>query len=145
MNDFLTFENNLLALKKIFSTCALPQEKYEKIIELGPELPSFPKEAMLEENLVEGCQSQLFLHAYLKNDLFFFTAHSDALISKGLAALLYKVYNGIPPLVIVKNPPVFLKELEITTHLSPSRSNGVISLYFKMQQLALKFLASISV
>lgn len=136
----LAFEKNKNLLKKIFEQCSSAENRYKKIIELGSELPPIQEKDKVSENLVKGCQSQLYLKADLKEGLFLFTAHSDALISKGLAAVLYKVYNGMPPDIVLKCPPTFLKELEITTHLSPSRSNGVASLYLKMQQLAVKFL-----
>lgn len=144
MDQFLpSFEKKIAALKKIFPSSSSQEEKYKKIIELGAELPDMKEGDIINENLVPGCQSQLYLKAHLKDGLFLFTAHSDALISKGLAALLYKIYNELPPDIVLKYPPIFLKELEITTHLSPSRSNGLASLYLKMQQTAIKLLISI--
>lgn len=144
MNQFLlSFEKKIQLLKKTFELCLSQEDKYKKIIELGSELPAMDQLDKVNENLVPGCQSQLYLKAYLQEGLFVFTAHSDALISKGLAAILYKTYNELPPDIILKHPPLFLKELEITTHLSPSRSNGLASLYLKMQQLSIKFLTTI--
>ena len=144
MDKFLlSFEEKIALLKTAFTPLISAENRYKKIIELGSELPDIEQKDKISENLVTGCQSQLYLKAHLHEGLFLFTAHSDALISKGLAALLYKVYNGLPPYIVLKYPPIFLKELEITTDLSPSRSNGLSSLYLKMQQLSVKFLMPI--
>lgn len=135
--NFSLFTKNVDELKEMFARCSTPDDRYKKIIELGSLLPTMHAKDKSKENLVPGCQSQLYLKVILQDDRFMFTAHSDALISKGLAALLYLVYNGLPPLVVLKEPPTFLKDLAISSSLSPSRSNGVLNIYLKMQQRAL--------
>lgn len=129
-------------VKEKFKGCKTPHEMFEVILALGEELPSYPEEKKTIDYLVKGCQSQMFLHATQSDGHFFFTVFSDALISKGLAALLYLVYQGKPLEVIIKSPPHFLKEWGLLSSLSPSRSKGVMSLYLKMQQEAIKLLTT---
>ncbi len=131
-------------LKKLFSLFSTAEEKYEKIIEMGRVLPPLSPEAKIEANLVSGCQSLLYLETTYKNSLVYFNADSEALISKGLAALLIYVYSGQPPDSLFKEPPLFLKELGITRALSPARSNGLLSLYKKMQQTSLILFKNLS-
>jgi cysteine desulfuration protein SufE len=97
-----------------------------------------------EKNLVQGCQSILYLETDFKEGLIYFNADSEALISKGLAALLIEVYSGQTPEALFKEPPLFLKEIGLHQALSPARSNGLNSLYRKMQEEALKVLSQSS-
>ncbi len=127
-------------LKNAFIAFEDPSQKYEKIIEMGRELSPISPAARIEQNLVSGCQSILYLETHLKDDLIYFNADSEALISKGLAALLIYVYSGQPPEALLKEPPHFLKEIGLHQALSPARSNGLSSLYRKMQQEALSLL-----
>ena len=129
-------------LKRCFSHHRSPEEKYIKIIELGRSLPPYPKECRTDEFLVKGCQSLLYLKSACKQSGMHFIAASDALISAGLASLLHMIYNEESPETILKCPPIVLKELNITHYLSPSRANGLKSLYLKMQQDALKTLTA---
>lgn len=142
-NNTTSFLDRVEGLKKLFTLSITDEAKYTKIIELGSTLISMPPEDLIPSNLVAGCQSLLYLKAYLENDKLLFNIHSDALISKGLAALLIHVYSGLTPYTILKNPPTFLQELNLLKSLSPSRSNGVASVYLKMQQLAIKSLSSL--
>ena len=128
----------------LFSLCATQEEKYQKIISLGRALPPLDPSFHTEQNIVQGCQSTLYLHSSLKNDLIYFEAATDALISKGLASLLIHVYSGEHPLSILKCPPSFLEQLDIYGSLSPGRSNGLLSMYRRMKQDALKFFIELS-
>lgn len=139
--SFCTTREKIDQLIAIFSKFSSPQEKYEKIIEMGRQLPPLTPEARLEKNLVNGCQSRLYLEAELQDNLLYFRADSDALISKGLAALLIEVYSGQPPESTLKEPPLFLNTLGLYQALSPGRSNGLVSLFKKMQEEAIKVLA----
>ena len=122
-------------LISIFLNLSL-EEKYEKIITMGRALPILPPSARSEKNLVRGCQSLLYLDTELRGDLIYFNADSEALISKGLAALLIEVYSGESPEALFKEPPFFLKEIGLHQALSPARSNGLASLFKKMQEEA---------
>lgn len=132
------------AIKEIFESFASPDVKYEKIIEMGKGLPPLPEAARIQENLVQGCQSILYLETTLKDGLIYFNADSDALISKGLAALLIYVYSGETPESLFKEPPLFLKEIGLHQALSPARSNGLASLYQTMKTHAIKLAAEFS-
>lgn len=140
--DFSHFSRILvhMDLKNLFKNCLSAEDRYQKIIELGRNLPMIEPEHKTPENIVQGCQSVTYLHTELKEGSLYFTASSDALISAGLAALLIHAYNGFTPEALLKEKPLFLEELGISTSLTPSRSNGVHSMFLRMQKDALKFL-----
>lgn len=119
-------------LEKKFFSCKTSEEKYLTLIEMGKKLPPFKEDWKTESNRVLGCQSILYLHTELKDNKVFFHAYSDALISKGIAALLLSIYNDEEPKIILNTPPNFLKTTGIFTSLSPNRSNGLIELLKKM-------------
>ena len=138
--EFKSCLDNQQNLKEIFSSRHTAEEKYTKVIELGRSLKPLPVEDQTPDRLVKGCQSQLFLKSTFSEGRMQFLAASDALISAGLAALLLMIYDGQPPEALLKCPPTVLKDLEITSYLSPSRANGLRSLFLKMQQDAIKIL-----
>ncbi len=125
-------------LTTVFSNCSTPQTRYEKIIEIGRAAPPLPDEHQISENLVAGCQSRLYLHTHLQNDKIYFATTSDALISAGLAQLLIRVYSGELPETVLTHKPTYLEDLEIPASLSPSRANGLASLYLRMKREALR-------
>lgn len=127
-------------IKTLFSNCITEEDRYKKIIELGRQLPSIPEQYKVPDNIVQGCQSTVYMNSTLKEGLLFFEVEADALISAGLAALLIKVYNGETPEVMLKCPPAYLEELGISASLTPSRSNGLYSMHLRMKQEALKWL-----
>lgn len=128
------------ALKSEFLTCKNADARYQKIMELGKRLPALDPSFKTAENLVAGCQSQMYLRAYLKEGKIYFEAQSDALISAGLAALLILVYSDETPETILKCPPDYIKELGIPDSLTPSRANGLYSMHMHMKRLALALL-----
>ena len=128
----VAFQKKVLELKKKFESLA-PSQKYEQIIALGKDLPQIDSKLKSPDTLVRGCQSELYLHTDLKGGKIFFTACSDALISKGLAALLITIYNGSTPETIISSPPHFLEDLGIQASLSLNRSQGVSHIYLKMK------------
>lgn len=103
------------------------EDKYKEIIKLGKDLPEMPSEFMVAGNKVQGCQSQVWLYPDMKAgiDSLKFYATSDALIAKGLIALVLKVYNGSSAQEIMTTPPEFINEIGLQNHLSPNRSNGL--------------------
>ena len=129
----------------LFSPLLSPEKKYEKIIELGRCLPILAEEFRTEEHLVKGCQSQLYIRCQEIDGILRYEAFSDALISAGLAALLLAVYNDEEPETIIKCPPDFLHAIGIFSSLSPNRSNGLRSLFLKMQQDAVKILSQYAI
>ena len=114
-------------------------DKYEYIISLGKDLSEMKKEDKIEENLVKGCQSQVWLIATEKEGNVYFEADSDAIISKGICALLVKVFNGQPAAEIVKNNLGFIEKIGLKEHLSPNRSNGLVAMIKKIKAYALVF------
>ncbi len=137
MNSYLNKQDEV---KKLFSSCKTAEERYELIISLGRNLPQMDSLHKTPQNLVEGCQSKLYLHATFKNNILHFECDSDALISKGLAAILLLLYDNESPEFIITHPPVILSDLNIFASLSPNRSHGLKSLFQKMQKIALQHL-----
>lgn len=127
-------------LKALFASCLTAEAKYEKIIALGKELPPFDAAYKTPGNLVEGCQSVMYLKSEVREGVLFFSVYSEALISKGLAALLLHLYQGESAETVFKNPPSILQELGILQTLTPGRSNGLAALYLRMKQEALNSL-----
>lgn len=129
-------------VKKSFADSKTPTSIYEKIIELGRHLDSFPEEWKTRENLVSGCQSQVYFFAELIEGKVRFYVGADALISAGLAALLLTVYNDEPPEAVLGCEPVFLEAVGIPAALTPGRSHGLASIHLRMKQEALRFLVA---
>lgn len=127
-------------IKASFADYPSEEQKYERIIQMGRELPKIGSEFKIPANIVKGCQSTVYLRSYLQNGKVYFEAESDALISSGLAAILLKVYSGETPEVILKCPPDYLEELGISASLTPNRANGLYSMHLRMKQDALRHL-----
>jgi cysteine desulfuration protein SufE len=103
-------------------------DRYQYIIDLGRRLPEFPDELRTEENRIRGCQSQVWFVAESRDGRLYFRAISDAAIVSGLIALLLRLYNGREPQDILDSPPEFVNALQLESHLSPTRSNGLSSM-----------------
>ena len=103
-------------------------DRYQYLIDLGRRLPDFPDEFRTEENRIRGCQSQVWFVAEEKDGRLYFRAISDAAIVSGLIALLLRLYSGRKPAEIVETPPDFVAALQLESHLSPTRSNGLSSM-----------------
>jgi cysteine desulfuration protein SufE len=127
-------------VKRLFSTCANEEARYQKIIELGRGVKPLDGADKVPENIVPGCQSVMYMRTWREGKRVFFQAESEALISSGLAQILILVYSGLMPEAILKCPPSYLDELKISTSLSPNRANGLYSIHLKMKQEALKLL-----
>ncbi|MBN9378300.1 MAG: SufE [Chlamydiales bacterium 38-26] len=135
-----TFNDKQKEIVNLFKACSSEDDKYKKIIEFGKKLPLLEEQYKVPENIVKGCQSIMYLRSFFQNDLVYFQASSEALISAGLAALLIYVYSGETPETILTTPPHFLDELGINANLTPSRANGLYSVHLRMKQEALKIL-----
>lgn len=114
-------------------------ERYKYIIKQGKKLPPLDEKKKTDENLVRGCQSQVWLDTKLDNDRIIFSADSDAAITKGLVALLVNFYSGETPDDILSTDPVFIKEIGMQDHLSPTRSNGLASMVKQMKIYAMAY------
>lgn len=121
---------------------ALPdwEARYKLLIEKGKALPELPAEKKTADSLVKGCQSQVWLHASLTPDSKVrLEADSDALLVRGLVALLLNVYNEMTPREILNSSPEFLKEIGFDTNLSPSRANGLSAMLKQIRNYAIAF------
>jgi cysteine desulfuration protein SufE len=116
-------------------------EKYEYIIQLGKDLPLIEEQYKTDENLIRGCQSRVWMHADYRDGIISFTADSDALITKGLVSLMIGVLSGHPPKEIVDAEIYFIDAIGLRSHLSPTRSNGLLSMLKQIKLYALVFQA----
>ena len=116
-------------------------DRYQLLIDLGGEQESLPAEYKTDNNLIEGCQSRVWLQADFVDGKVFFRAESDALIVKGIVSLLIKVYSGRTPDEILDNEPYFVEAIGLKEHLSPTRSNGLLAMIKQMKLYALAFKA----
>lgn len=114
-------------------------DKYEYIISLGKDLPEMPDSDKVEENIVKGCQSQVWLTASNEGEIVHFEADSDAIITKGIIALLVKVFSGQKAIDIVNDDLSFVDQIGLKEHLSPNRSNGLVEMIKKMKTYALVY------
>ncbi|MCL4638527.1 MULTISPECIES: SufE family protein [Olivibacter] len=111
--------------------------KYEYIIQLGKELPLIDESHKVDDLLIKGCQSRVWLHAQYVDDKVFFTADSDAIITKGLVSLMIKVLSGQRAEDIVSADLYFIDEIGLKEHLSPTRANGLVAMVKQMKLYAL--------
>jgi cysteine desulfuration protein SufE len=116
-------------------------DKYSYLIEIGNSLEGFDEKNRVEQNLIEGCQSRVWLNAELKDGKVYFTADSDAIITKGIVALLINVLSGHTPQEILDADLYFIEKIGLKEHLSPTRSNGLVSMIKQMRMYALAFKA----
>jgi len=114
-------------------------DKYEYIIDLGKKLPIIDDAFKKEENLIPGCQSRVWLHARMENDAVEFTADSDAIITKGIIALLIRVLSGESPQSVATSDLYFIDRIGLKEHLSPTRSNGLVSMVNKLKSIGAEF------
>jgi cysteine desulfuration protein SufE len=108
-------------------------QKYEYLIELGKDLPLLNSSYKIEDNLIKGCQSQVWLHAEKKHNIIIFTADSDAIMTKGIIALLIRVLSHHSPQEIAESELNFITKIGITDQLSPTRANGLVSMIKQMK------------
>lgn len=114
-------------------------DKYEHIIELGKELPLIDEQYKTDENLIKGCQSKVWLHAALKDGKIIYTADSDAIITKGIVGLVIRVFSNHTPQEIIDADLFFIDQIGLQEHLSPTRSNGLLSMLKQIRMYAIAF------
>ena len=114
-------------------------DRYQLLIDLGSEQEPLPVEYKTDNNLIEGCQSRVWLQADYVDGKVHFRAESDAMIVKGIVALLIKVYSGHTPDEILGCEPYFVEAIGLKEHLSPTRSNGLLAMIKQMRLYALAF------
>ncbi len=114
-------------------------EKYQYLIDLGKNLPDFDESYRIDSNLIEGCQSKVWLNSSFVDDLVIFKADSDAIISRGIISLLIRVFSGHKPDDIINANIDFVKEIGLNTHLSQTRANGLVSMIKQIKIYAIAY------
>lgn len=114
-------------------------ERYEYIIELGKSLPIIEEQYKTEDNIIQGCQSKVWVHAEEKDGRVFFTADSDAILTKGIIAILIRSFSNQTPAAILEANTDFVDEIGLKEHLSATRANGLVSMIKKIKMYALAF------
>lgn len=140
MADIQQIQQNII---DEFAALADWTERYKYIIKMGRELDPLDEKYKVDENLVRGCQSQVWLHTRLEDGSVIFEADSDAAITKGLVALMIRFYSGQDPDTIISTSPDFIKKIGMEEHLSPTRSNGLASMVKQMKIYAMAYKAKL--
>jgi cysteine desulfuration protein SufE len=131
-----TIQNELIDEFSMFDDW---MERYEYMIELGKSLPLIDAKYKTDENIIKGCQSKVWLHSEFKNDKVIFSADSDAIITKGIVAILVRVFSNQSPQEILSANTDFIDAIGLKEHLSPTRSNGLVSMIKQIKMYALAY------
>lgn len=130
--------------KQLVETFELLQDwtdRYEHIITLGKELAPLEEKFKSDDNIIKGCQSKVWLHGEMVDGKLIFSADSDAIITKGLISMIIQVYSGHSPQEIIKTDLTFIDQIGLKEHLSPTRSNGLLSMVKQLKFYAIAFTA----
>jgi len=114
-------------------------QRYEYMIELGKSLPLIEERYKTDDNLIKGCQSRVWVHAQLDGDRLHFTADSDAIITKGIIAILIRAFNDQRPQDIIDADTSFIDKIGLKEHLSPTRANGLVSMVKQLKLYAVAY------
>jgi cysteine desulfuration protein SufE len=114
-------------------------QRYEYMISLGKSLPLIEEKYKTDDHLIKGCQSKVWVHAQMDADLLKFTADSDAIITKGIIAILLRVFSNQKPKDILEADMDFIDQIGLKEHLSPTRANGLVSMIKQLKLYALAF------
>jgi len=150
LNSTLTYrifaENQCMKIKEIqeeivdeFTMFEDWVQRYEYMIELGKSLPLIDEQYKIEDNIIKGCQSRVWVHAELKDDKLIFTADSDAIITKGIIAILIRAFSNQGPQDIIDADTGFIDEIGLKEHLSPTRANGLVSMIKQLKLYAVAY------
>lgn len=115
------------------------EERFQYVIDLGKNLPLIDEKYKTDENTIKGCQSKVWLNGEIKDNSIVFTADSDAIITKGIIAILIRVFSNQTPAAILEADTDFLDEIGLKSHLSPTRANGLVSMIKQIKMYALAF------
>ncbi len=115
------------------------EERYQYMIDLGKTLPLIDAQYKTEDHIIKGCQSKVWLHADLNDDRVEFTADSDAIITKGIIAILIRVFSGQHPKDIIESNTDFIDQIGLKEHLSPTRANGLVSMIKQIKMYAIAY------
>jgi len=115
------------------------EERYQYMIDLGKDLPLIDEQYKTEDHIIKGCQSKVWVHAELQDDKIAFTADSDAIITKGIIAILIRVFSNQQPSEIIEANTDFIDEIGLKEHLSPTRANGLVSMIKQLKMYAIAY------
>ena len=115
------------------------EERYQYMIDLGKDLPLIEAQYKTDSNIIKGCQSKVWVHAELKDDKLFFTADSDAIITKGIIAILIRAFSNQRPKDIIEANTDFIEKIGLKDHLSPTRANGLVSMIKQLKMYAIAY------
>jgi cysteine desulfuration protein SufE len=138
MNSIKDIQNEIIEEFDMFDEW---MEKYEHLIELGKSLPLINEKHKTTDNIINGCQSRVWLHAQLEKEKVVFTADSDAIMTKGIIGLLVRAFSNQSPQEIVDADTSFIDQIGLKDQLSPTRANGLLSMVKQMKIYAYAFLA----
>ncbi|ADV48926.1 Cysteine desulfuration protein SufE [Cellulophaga algicola DSM 14237] len=114
-------------------------QRYEYMIDLGKSLPLIEAQYKTDDNIIKGCQSKVWVHADLKDNKLVFTADSDAIITKGIIAILIRAFSNQKPKDIIDADTAFIDEIGLKEHLSPTRANGLVSMIKQIKLYAIAY------
>lgn len=114
-------------------------QRYEYMIELGKSLPIIDDQYKTDDNIIKGCQSKVWVHAAMKDGKVIFTADSDAIITKGIIAILIRVFSNQTPKDIIEADTNFIDDIGLKEHLSPTRANGLVSMIKQIKMYAIAY------
>ncbi|MBC2844006.1 SufE family protein [Winogradskyella flava] len=115
------------------------EERYQYMIDLGKTLPLIDEKFKTEDHIIKGCQSKVWVHADMEDDKVNFTADSDAIITKGIIAILIRVFSNQHPKAILDANTDFIDEIGLKEHLSPTRANGLVSMIKQLKMYAIAY------
>ncbi|WP_417290551.1 SufE family protein [Corallibacter sp.] len=115
------------------------EERYQYMIDLGKTLPLIDAQYKTDDFIIKGCQSKVWVHANLETDKVVFTADSDAIITKGIIAILIRVFSNQHPKNIIEANTDFIDEIGLKEHLSPTRANGLVSMIKQLKMYAVAY------
>lgn len=115
------------------------EERYQYMIDLGKTLPMIDEQFKTANNIIKGCQSKVWVHAEMNDDKVVFTADSDAIITKGIIAILIRVFSNQKPKDIIEADTSFIDEIGLKEHLSPTRANGLVSMIKQLKMYAIAY------
>lgn len=119
-------------------------QRYEYMIELGKSLPLIDDQYKTEDHIIKGCQSKVWVHSELKDEMIVFTADSDAIITKGIIAILIRVFSNQSPKDIIEADVGFIDKIGLKEHLSPTRANGLVSMIKQIKMYAIAYQTQLS-
>ena len=136
MNTIESIQNEIVEEFSLFEDW---MQRYEYMIELGKSLPLIDEKYKTEDHIIKGCQSKVWIHADLEEDQLKFTADSDAIITKGIIAILIRVFSNQHPKAILEAETDFIDQIGLKEHLSPTRANGLVSMMKQIKMYAVAY------